>query len=65
LLALLLQMLKSMAENARAENRDNFFVQLLVSCFEFLLTVSTKTPTADVCRHARSGARACSSYVAN
>jgi hypothetical protein len=33
-------MLKSMAENARAENRDNFFVQLLVSCFEFLLTVS-------------------------
>jgi hypothetical protein len=36
-----LQMLKSMAENARAENRDNFFVQLLVSCFEFLLTVSS------------------------
>lgn len=40
LLPLLLQMLKSMAENARSENRDNFLVQLLLSCFEFLLTVS-------------------------
>jgi hypothetical protein len=36
----LLNMLKSMAQNARAENRDNFLVQILVSCFEFLLTVS-------------------------
>lgn len=35
----LLNMLKSMAENARTENRNNIFVQLLVSCFEFLLTV--------------------------
>lgn len=35
----LLNMLKSMAQNARAENRDNFLVQILVSCFEFLLTV--------------------------
>lgn len=36
----LLNMLKSMAQQARAENRDNLLVQILVSCFEFLLTVS-------------------------
>jgi hypothetical protein len=35
----LLNMLKSMAENARTENRNNIFVQLLVSCFEFLITL--------------------------
>jgi hypothetical protein len=50
LLLLLPQMLKSMAENARAENRDNFFVQLLVSCFEFLLTVRERQPSADSSR---------------
>jgi hypothetical protein len=33
-------MLKSMAQSARAENRDNLLVQILVSCFEFLLSVS-------------------------
>lgn len=36
----LLNMLKSAAQSARAENRDNILVQLLVSCFEFMLTVS-------------------------
>lgn len=35
----LLQMLKSMAENARNDNRDNICLQLLMSCFEFLISV--------------------------
>jgi hypothetical protein len=33
-------MLKSMAQSARSDNRDNLLVQILVSCFEFLLSVS-------------------------
>lgn len=36
----LLNMLKSMAQSARAENRDNLLVQIAASCFEFLLSVS-------------------------
>ncbi|WIA40658.1 hypothetical protein OEZ86_004364 [Tetradesmus obliquus] len=51
----LLQMLKSMAENARAENRDNFFVQLLVSCFEFLLTLLEAVTKFAVVRLAITG----------
>jgi hypothetical protein len=36
----LLQMLKSMAESARTDNNGNILVQLLLSCFEFLISVS-------------------------
>eukprot|EP00879_Flechtneria_rotunda_P010708 GHRR01011190.1.p1 GENE.GHRR01011190.1~~GHRR01011190.1.p1 ORF type:complete len:492 (+),score=143.83 GHRR01011190.1:253-1728(+) len=35
----LLNTLKQMAENARQENRNNLFVQILVSCLQFLITV--------------------------
>lgn len=45
----LLNMLKSMAENARNENRNNIFVQLMVSCFEFLLTVSLVSSLQHLC----------------
>jgi hypothetical protein len=51
----LLNMLKSMAQNARAENRDNFLVQILVSCFEFLLTILEAVTKFAVVRMAITG----------
>lgn len=51
----LLNMLKSMAQQARAENRDNILVQLLVSCFEFLLTILEAVTKFAVVRMAITG----------
>jgi hypothetical protein len=42
-------MLKSMAQSARAENRDNLLLSLLASCFEFLLSVSGCCCVSGVC----------------
>jgi len=51
----LLNMLKSAAQNARAENRDNLLVQVLVSCFEFLLTILEAVTKFAVVRMAITG----------
>lgn len=51
----LLNMLKSMAQNARAENRDNILVQILVSCFEFLLSILEAVTKFAVVRMAITG----------
>eukprot|EP00775_Hariotina_reticulata_P001350 gene1350-1691_t len=51
----LLQMLKSMAESARRDNTTNIFVQLLLSCFEFLITLLEAVTKFAVVRIAITG----------